>query len=439
MRTKAYINMLVDKNINRDDLERYESSLWSFIPRIQALRRIRLNVNHRKKARGIVMTCGKGNFEYALQFIATTRTVLKSTMPIEVFYYGAQDLTHDMVEHLENSFVNVNAIDLSQRQNAFNQSIIGVEGAGWAMKPFALLSSSFDEVMLVDADTVLLIKPEAFFSTQGYRETGTLFFKDRLAQCTGKNGPKQEMHLFLEDQFGQDGPPGRIAKEQFWVENCHHYQESGLLLSDLTKPSVFASLLLTAWMNTAHVRDVHTYQRFHGDKESFWLAFALSQQPYHFNQRYGGTIGSEFSPHADGFCSDHLLHLIDDTGDSAGPFLRWQRGGQSAGQTPSDDNDPEITPHVGRPAWINGSLRRNKLRSSKEFLIPQDTIWATEGWWEWDYDAQTFCLRDYVRQTLSDRDLRTLKDLVQEARRVEAQAIEADLIDGLEAARQGDA
>ncbi|KAJ0403386.1 hypothetical protein ATCC90586_005330 [Pythium insidiosum] len=49
------------------------------------------------------------------------------------------------------------------------------------IKILALLLSGFDEVMLMDADTQYFSSPMALWSTNKYRETGTLFFHDRIS------------------------------------------------------------------------------------------------------------------------------------------------------------------------------------------------------------------------------------------------------------------
>ena len=53
--------------------------------------------------------------------------------------------------------------------------------AGWPIKPFALSTSTFEQVILLDSDAILLQAPEVVFGDHsGYQETGTLLFHDRL-------------------------------------------------------------------------------------------------------------------------------------------------------------------------------------------------------------------------------------------------------------------
>lgn len=47
-------------------------------------------------------------------------------------------------------------------------------------KPVAMLFSQFEQVILVDANTVFLQPPEALFESKEYNCTGTYVFHDRL-------------------------------------------------------------------------------------------------------------------------------------------------------------------------------------------------------------------------------------------------------------------
>lgn len=62
----------------------------------------------------------------------------------------------------------------------FNDLNLKLANGGWAIKSFAILGSTFEQAILLDADSIFLQKPEAFFDNHpGYRETGTLLFHDR--------------------------------------------------------------------------------------------------------------------------------------------------------------------------------------------------------------------------------------------------------------------
>lgn len=117
---------------------------------------------------GIVLTVGKGNFVLAAHCVQTLRTVVNSTLPIEVFYAGDDDLPEAKREDLKAPLLEtINVLD------QFNETIAGLRNSGYAMKPFAALASSFERVILIDADTIFLQRPDAFFDEHaGLNETG---------------------------------------------------------------------------------------------------------------------------------------------------------------------------------------------------------------------------------------------------------------------------
>jgi Mannosyltransferase putative len=51
---------------------------------------------------------------------------------------------------------------------------------GWALRPFAILASSFKKVILTDADTVFLQDPSALLTEPGFMDTGAIFYRDRV-------------------------------------------------------------------------------------------------------------------------------------------------------------------------------------------------------------------------------------------------------------------
>jgi len=61
-----------------------------------------------------------------------------------------------------------------------DDTIMDLANGRYAIKPVAMLLSSFEQVMVVDADPVFLQPPEILFENEGYRATGTYFFQDRL-------------------------------------------------------------------------------------------------------------------------------------------------------------------------------------------------------------------------------------------------------------------
>ncbi len=123
---------------------------------------------HDNPTTGIVLTVGKGNFVLAAHCIQTLRTVVNSTLPIEVFYAGDDDLPDVKREEIKAPLLET--IDVLDQ---FNETIAGLRNSGYAMKPFAALASSFERVILIDADTIFLQRPDSYFDEHaGLNKTG---------------------------------------------------------------------------------------------------------------------------------------------------------------------------------------------------------------------------------------------------------------------------
>src|SRR5271170_1537259 len=128
---------------------------------------------------------------------------------------------------------------------------------------------------------------------------------------------------------------------------------SGALVIDKTRN--LAALLMICHLNSQKVRDEITYQKFHGDKESYWFAHVLTSSPYHFVPGYSGGIGpiSHYfekgaeNPQKEQVCTLQLLHVLESTQE---------------------------------PLWFNGALVRNKEAGNAEYIVPEGWV-GHDGHW----------------------------------------------------------
>ena len=191
---------------------------------------LRASLHH--GGRGIVILVGNNHAHYALAAIPTLRT-LGCDLPIEIMYLGENDLRKDFRVELE-SLQGVTTRDLS--------AMVSDEGwqlAGWAGKPFAILLSSFREVILLDADSLFFVNPEVLYDDEDYVRTGALFFKDRLIFPESK---REWMEKILPD------PVSEIAMQsRLWTGESGHMQESGAVVVD--KWNHFLTLLVVCTVN----------------------------------------------------------------------------------------------------------------------------------------------------------------------------------------------
>lgn len=133
---------------------------------------------------GIVMCVGQKNHVLAAQNIRTLRNVLGSMLPIEIFYAGDDDFPLGNRKQLRDLVPNVQILNIL---DFYDDTVAGIIDSladnAWAMKPFAMLASRFQKAILVDADTIFLQRPDAYFDDDIHlKETGTLFYHDRAVK-----------------------------------------------------------------------------------------------------------------------------------------------------------------------------------------------------------------------------------------------------------------
>ena len=258
------------------------------------------------KGDGIVICVGNKHIDYAVATIKIIRNTFKSLLPFEVFYLGHLDLSTENRARLE-QIPFVKTVDI---YSIFNNDIIKL--SGWSMKPFALLASSFQNAMLVDADVIFLQSPQLLFDSKLFIDSGALFFRDRSLFIA----PQKEIDMFY--QFMPNPPSQYSASFRVFQNKTEHEQESGVVLIDKTKR--FVGLMATCAMNTGKMREL-VYENVLGDKETFWLGFETVLENYTFNPSLPGAIGvSTLINDKKKICARQLLHAVDNK-----PF--WINGG----------------------------------------------------------------------------------------------------------------
>lgn len=280
---------------------------------------------------GVVTCVGSSNFRMAGHLITSLRRVHNSRIPIEVAYAGDEDLDANKRAFLQTLESELSFINLLDVYPAAGHDLVR---SGWAMKPFALLASSYQRAILVDADALFLTSPDSIFEENaGLARTGTLFFHDRAA-----GGGDGQRRLWLRRQIGVAGNPlsHHLARQSLFYRGAAYYEaDSGVVALDKARPSVLLGLVFATWMNTKSVRDEVTYRRFHGDKETFWIAMELGSVEYFFQPWYAGTMGTitideakqlpadlDIAADKVEICGTHMLHL-----DHSGTTPFWINGG----------------------------------------------------------------------------------------------------------------
>jgi len=91
-----------------------------------------------------------------------------------------------------------------------------------------MLIAPFTEIVLIDADTVLLQPPEDFFEDPRYLRSGALFFKDRTLMGFSRD----DLRHFLIEPYSD-----LVKNTRIYNETSGHEMESGVMI--VNKKNIF--------------------------------------------------------------------------------------------------------------------------------------------------------------------------------------------------------
>jgi hypothetical protein len=202
----------------------------------------------RFRGRGIVVCAGGVRmFVNAYVLLRILREKLRCPLPIQLWHLGPRELSPVMRALLEE--LDVELIDAHAVQATHPGSIAD----GWQLKPYAILHSRFQEVLLLDADQVPVRDPAEVFRWPQYLETGALFWPDIV-------------------DLAPENPVWSLCGLE--PRRCTSL-ESGQLAVD--KQRHWAALNLALYLN----EQAETFYRLvYGDKDTFLLGWLLAEAPY---------------------------------------------------------------------------------------------------------------------------------------------------------------
>ncbi|KAF3761860.1 family 71 glycosyltransferase [Cryphonectria parasitica EP155] len=334
---------------------------------------------------GIVIPVGNANVRFAAQLIASMRHVLRSMLPIQVVYAGEDDLSPDNRKFLAAVVKSMGPpIEFLDILTVFDDETLRLRDGTWAIKPFAVLGSHFEKVILVDADAVFLQKPEVLLDQLAFQRSGTLLFRDRLIfQHT-----YYIRHKWWRSQIKH--PSETLNKSRAWTDDYGEEGDSGVVVLDKGRTGVLLGLLHTCWQNSYKVREEVTYQIMYGDKESWWMGLELTGARYEMEEHYAAIVGwpREAVLPKDKrakVCSFVIAHL--------------------------DENDKLL--------WYNGGLLKNKKMPRMGYEVP--TSWMVDGEWQKGYEKEDMsCMVGADINDLSGGETETLKTSVKVAKTIDA-------------------
>ncbi|XWX00157.1 hypothetical protein V2A60_008176 [Cordyceps javanica] len=335
-----------------------------------------LHLNMAQGGRGIVLTGGNAQLPYLKTLIHSLRDI-GCSLPIDIMYLDDNDLGLD-------AQVELGSLDgVSTREIGPMVDDRGWKLAGWAAKPFAILFSSFREVVFIDADSLFFRDPATLFEDEDYQRTGALFFKDRALWPESK---QDWLKKVLPAPISE-----KVLASRYWKGESGQLQESGVVVVD--KWRHFISMLVVCRMNGPD-RDgnkekgtVGVYDMVYGDKETFWIGWELvGDTDYAFHRGRVAVMGvaeedkSKTTPESDKPGAEELKRSDD-------PALTAES--DKKGTAAYTVCAPQLL-HLGadgRPLWFNGGLVKNKFLDKKvwefgnfrEFLVEPNEV-STVRW-----------------------------------------------------------
>ncbi|DAZ96889.1 TPA: hypothetical protein N0F65_008850 [Lagenidium giganteum] len=295
--------------------------------------------------RGVVLCLHDGVLAMGVSLIRELRC-LGNTEVIQV-YHCLSELSAQSIELLQRNDPHVDVIDVCTElmdSGVFHVELFVKTFQSYWLKPLALYYTNLTEVILMDADAILMRNPADLRSVAGYQRTGTLFFYDRVATfrkffnrlvltqpANGEEPSRLQLLQLLIDTFPYGdfnltgpNPSQQLLRSMAYAQLTSHEQDSSLLLVDKSRAGKAMDVLAYLISN---VRFEHNFSW--GDKESFWLSFELAHQPYYFSPFGLSLVDSvpneDLKLHPDTMCGSmaHFLPPVYSEVDASAPELLY--------------------------------------------------------------------------------------------------------------------
>lgn len=283
------------------------------------------------KGRGIVLTAGDRLVPELTGLLALLR-IMGNKYPLQIFYNNdlssesmraiidigtspvlklPESISQDKIKNPENPLpLDITFVDVSNTISNYHGHF-----NGFGMKLLAYFFNTFEEMVMIDTDTVMVEPIEKFFKSPKYTSTKAYFFKDRDADSFIYEGVIDYIKKCLnyEEEVHYLNLP-RVTYEtlnnRFFSNRAKHFMESGLFVVNRREKfdGVIASLILQMFRLFSDST--------HGEKEFIWLGQEIMGQPYTLNNNAAISIG-ELTPD-DGnsitreLCSTHPGHIDND-------------------------------------------------------------------------------------------------------------------------------
>uniref|UniRef100_K3WI44 Nucleotide-diphospho-sugar transferase domain-containing protein n=1 Tax=Globisporangium ultimum (strain ATCC 200006 / CBS 805.95 / DAOM BR144) TaxID=431595 RepID=K3WI44_GLOUD len=299
---------------------------------------VQVQAGESRYERGVIMSLHNGIASMGASLIRELRC-LGNTELIQVYHCFPEELSDETSALLTRNDAMVEIIDvcteLLQNDDVFagDEKLAKTFQSYW-LKPLALYHTKLQHVLLLDADAILMRDPAALREMSGYNRTGTVFFYDRAysmlrflnSMSHGSQLLKYLLRRFDYAKFNLSGPhPSQQLRDSLvYHELTAHEMDSSMVLID--KRRMGKALDIIKYL----IMDVRFKLKFSwGDKEAFWLAYELAQQPYFFSPWGLSLLDSvpngDLTEHADTLCGS-MAHYVPTENSTSTPELLYVNG-----------------------------------------------------------------------------------------------------------------
>lgn len=203
--------------------------------------------------KGIVFTAGGIKYTTCAWVSISMLRKLGCDLPIELWHLG-NEISPEVIESFKT--LNVKFRDFYELGK--------VNLSGYMLKPLAIINSSFEEVLFLDADNICVKNPGYLFFLDAYKKSGCVFWPDYF--YTARNNSIWSI----------------IDTKAYKIPE----QESGQIL--INKKQCWQELHLCLYFNKL---SMYYYRILFGDKDTFKFAWLALKSNFHMIEHPTGTCG----------------------------------------------------------------------------------------------------------------------------------------------------
>eukprot|EP01040_Poterioochromonas_malhamensis_P007865 gene7865-8504_t len=272
---------------------------------------------------GYVTCSANKHLPEVVRTIYALRLGWKSYRPITIMH--CNELAPDVIDIILNTniFNNIEIMDICSDENQRRLNIVGNGVAyqllrGYYCKIASLILSPYEHTILMDLDLVWFKSPEIGFNSIEYRETGSLFFRERVItkptydyyskqlvnviHLLWKNWQAYNISLtseYVKEQYFKQRTPSIFWKcfPHLWPKEDPGYDHC---------PTAFQDSSMVYLHKSRHPKMIEvltkllpTFEGTIGDQDIYWVAATLANESFAFSPYEASQYGD---------CQGYLLH-----------------------------------------------------------------------------------------------------------------------------------